>query len=195
MDCPGIHHPGPGSGGPTGRGGVDRPTHVFLQAGVGAMAGGVLGYLADRYGAQAPVFAVVEPENVAGIYASAQAGDGQPHPAQGPGETIMAGLNCAEPCTLTWPVLRDLASWYIACPDQVAERGMRRLGRPAAGDPAVISGESGGVTMGLLDLLMTAPDLAPLRRDMGLNRQSVVLLISTEGDTDPVHYQKVMTHD
>ena len=48
---------------------------------------------------------------------------------------------------------------------------------------------------GLLDLLMTAPDLAPLRRDMGLNRQSVVLLISTEGDTDPVHYQKVMTHD
>ena len=175
--------------------GVDRPTHVFLQAGVGAMAGGVLGYLADRYGAQAPVFAVVEPENVAGIYASAQAGDGQPHPAQGPGETIMAGLNCAEPCTLTWPVLRDLASWYIACPDQVAERGMRRLGRPAAGDPAVISGESGGVTMGLLALLMTAPDLAPLRRDMGLNRQSVVLLISTEGDTDPVHYQKVMTHD
>lgn len=81
----------------------------------------------------------------------------------------MAGLNCAEPCTLTWPVLRDLASWYIACPDQVAERGMRRLGRPTAGDPAVISGESGGVTMGLLDLLMTAPDLAPLRRDMGLN--------------------------
>ena len=42
---------------------------------------------------------------------------------------------------------------------------------------------------------LTAPDLAPLRRDMGLNRQSVVLLISTEGDTDPVHYQKVMTHD
>lgn len=58
----------------------------------------------------------------------------------------------------------------------------------------MISGESGGVTMGLLDLLMTAP-VAPLRRDMGLNRQSVVLLISTEGDTDPVHYQKVMTHD
>ncbi len=69
------------------------------------------------------------------------------------------------------------------------------LGRPAAGDPAVISSESGGVTMGLLDLLMTGRRLAPLRRDMGLNRQSVVLLISTEGDTDPVHYQKVMTHD
>ena len=69
------------------------------------------------------------------------------------------------------------------------------IARALAGDPAVISGESGGVTMGLLDLLMTAPDLAPLRRDMGLNRQSVVLLISTEGDTDPVHYQKVMTHD
>lgn len=73
--------------------------------------------------------------------------------------------------------------------------GYATSGAPYGGGPAVISGESGGVTMGLLDLLMTAPDLAPLRRDMGLNRQSVVLLISTEGDTDPVHYQKVMTHD
>ena len=78
---------------------------------------------------------------------------------------------------------------------ELKDNGMRVLGNPLPGDARVISGESGGVTMGLLDLLMTAPDLAPLRRDMGLNRQSVVLLISTEGDTDPVHYQKVMTHD
>ena len=112
--------------------GVDRPTHVFLQAGVGAMAGGVLGYLADRYGAQAPVFAVVEPENVAGIYASAQAGDGQPHPAQGPGETIMAGLNCAEP---------DLAG--VAGPGQLVHRlpgpsggaGYATSGAPYGGGP------------------------------------------------------------
>lgn len=61
------------------------------------MAGGVLGYLADRYGAQAPVFAVVEPENVAGIYASAQAGDGQPHPAQGRGRPSWRALTVQSP--------------------------------------------------------------------------------------------------
>ncbi|MFR4758435.1 MAG: hypothetical protein ACLT9P_10405 [Evtepia gabavorous] len=114
--------------------GVDRPTHVFCRPvwGHSRRRAGILG---GPVWAERPVFLPWSgaEENVAGIYASAQAGDGQPHPAQGPGETIMAGLNCAEPCTLTWPVLRDLASWYIACPDQVAERGMRVWGRPAAG--------------------------------------------------------------
>lgn len=172
--------------------GFARPTHVFLQAGVGAMAGGVLGCLADRYGTDRPLFAVAEPEEMACIYASAQAEDGQPHPAEGSGQTTMAGLNCGEPCTLTWPVLRDLAGWYFACPDAVAEEGMRLLGRPAAGDPAVVSGESGGVTAGLLWRLCTRADLAPIRREMGLDETSVVLLLSTEGDTDPDHYRQVV---
>ena len=172
--------------------GFARPTHVFLQAGVGAMAGGVLGYLADRYGEDRPLFAVVEPETMACIYSSAQAGDGQPHPASGSGQTIMAGLNCGEPCTLTWPVLRDLAGWYFSCPDRVAEEGMCLLGRPMEGDPAVISGESGGVTAGLLHRLCTEPELAPIRQKMGLDEGAVVLLLSTEGDTDPAHYRQVV---
>ena len=69
------------------------------------------------------------------------------------------------------------------------------LGRPTTGDPAVVSGESGGVTAGLLARLMTRPDLEPLRRRMGLDTESVVLLFSTEGDTDPAHYRKVVGTD
>lgn len=175
--------------------GVQRPTHVFLQAGVGAMAGGVLGCLADWYGGDLPCFGVVEPETIPCIYASAQAGDGKARQVPPKGQTIMAGLNCGAPCSLTWPVLRDLASWYFACPDAVAEEGMVLLGCPAAGDPAVVSGESGGVTAGLLARLMTRPDLEPLRRRMGLDAESVVLLFSTEGDTDPIHYRKVVGTD
>ena len=175
--------------------GIDRPTHVFLQAGVGAMAGGVLGCLADRYRDQRPVFAIVEPESIPCIYASARAGDGLPHPVRPAGQTIMAGLNCGEPCTLTWPVLRDLASWYFACPDAVAEEGMRLLGRPTAGDQTVVSGESGGVTAGLLAHLTTRPGLADLRQRMELTEEAVVLLFSTEGDTDPAHYRQVLASD
>lgn len=175
--------------------GIQRPTHVFLQAGVGAMAGGVLGCLADRYRDEPPVFAIAEPETIPCIYASALAGDSLPHPVKPTGQTIMAGLNCGEPCTLTWPVLRDLASWYFACPDAVAEEGMRLLGRPPAGDPAVVSGESGGVTAGLLARLATWPDLTGLRQRMGLDGNAVVLLFSTEGDTDPDHYRQVLASD
>ncbi len=29
--------------------GVDRPTHVFVQAGVGSLAGAVVGYFANKY--------------------------------------------------------------------------------------------------------------------------------------------------
>ena len=107
----------------------------------------------------------------------------------------MAGLNCGEPCTVTWPVLRDLASWFVTCPDAVAEEGMRLLARPAPGDPALVSGESGGVTAGLLARLTTRPELAGLRRRMGLDRQAVVLLVNTEGDTDPAHYRRVLADD
>ena len=172
--------------------GFDRPTHVFLQAGVGAMAGGVTGALADRWAGDRPTFAVVEPETVACIYASARHADGAPWPAEGPGGTIMAGLDCAEPCTLTWPVLRDLARWYLTCPDFVTEAGMRLLASRTGGDPAVVSGESGAVTTGLLSLVMLGQGYAELRIRMGLDRSSVVLLFSTEGATDPAHYAEVV---
>ena len=73
--------------------------------------------------------------------------------------------------------------------------GMRLLGRPPAGDPAVVSGESGGVTAGLLARLATRPDLSGLRQRMGLDGNAVVLLFSTEGDTDPAHYRQVLASD
>ena len=172
--------------------GFDRPTHVFLQAGVGAMAGGVLGYYADLWEGGRPVFGIAEPENVACVYRSAQVADGKPHPATGSGETIMAGLNCGEPCTVTWPILRDFADWYFSCPDYVAAYGMRLLAAPEGWDSRVISGESGAVTIGLLNLLLDREECREIAGQVGLCENSVVLLFNTEGDTDPVHYRKVV---
>ena len=172
--------------------GFEAPTHVFLQAGVGAMSGGVMGYLANLYEGHRPVFGVVEPENAACIYRSALMGDGKPHAATGNGVTIMAGLNCGEPCTVTWPVLRDFADWYYSCPDFVAAYGMRLLGAPSEGDPQVISGESGAATTGLFALLSEKEECAALKEETGLNEDSVVLLFSTEGNTDPVNYDRIV---
>ena len=69
---------------------------------------------------------------------------------------------------------------------------MRLLGRPLGDDPAVISGESGAVTAGVLAGLCTEPRLASLRQALGLNEQSRVLLISTEGDTDRENYRRIL---
>ena len=166
-----------------------RPTHVFVQAGVGAMAGGVVGYLAGRYEENKPLFAVVEPENIPCIYESAQSCDGEAHTAKVQQPTIMAGLNCGEPCTITWPVLRDYAGWYFKCPDNVAAHGMRMLARGAV---PVVSGESGAVTAGLAHLLGCCPEAAELKAKLGLDSEAVVLCISTEGDTDPENYRKIV---
>jgi len=89
-------------------------------------------------------------------------------------------------------VLRDFADWYVKCPDWVTAHGMRLLANPLPGDTPVISGESGAVTTGLLHMLMTDASCRELRDALGLNKESVVLLFSTEGDTDPVSYQSII---
>ena len=66
------------------------------------------------------------------------------------------------------------------------------LGAPLKGDPQVVSGESGAVGMGLIATLMTDPDLRELKEAIGLDRGSKVLMFSTEGDTDPENYRRVV---
>lgn len=172
--------------------GYERPTHVFLQAGVGAMAGSILGAIKCTWPQDTPCVSIVEPDQVACIFESAIQADGQPHASTGSGETIMAGLNCGEPCLITWPILRDFADYYFACPDSVSARGMRVLAAPMPGDTPIISGESGSVTTGLLSLLTTKKSLEPFRERLGLNKDSVVLVFNTEGNTDPAGFLDVV---
>lgn len=168
------------------------PTHVFLQAGVGAMAGGVLGYLADYFGADKPMAVIVEPEAANCIFRSAKANDGVAHTVEGSPMTIMAGLNCQTPCKITWPVLRDYAEFYLSCPDYAAAHGMRVYAAAVGEDQVVVSGESGAATMGALSLLLSREELRDVRNEMGLTEDSVVLLFNTEGDTDPEGYRSVV---
>jgi diaminopropionate ammonia-lyase len=168
------------------------PTHVFVQAGVGALAGGVLGRLTARFGAERPRVVVAEARAADCLHRSARSGAGAPVTVTGDLATIMAGLACGQPSALAWPILRDYASAFVACADPVAARGMRVLGNPLRGDPQVISGESGAITLGLLTRLMEDPKLAPVRTALGLGADSRVLLFSTEGDTDPVRYREIV---
>lgn len=168
------------------------PSHIFLQAGVGAMAGGVLGCLLDHYAHRPPQFVIVEPASVACIHDSLLWDDGLPHAVAQPGPTIMAGLNCGEPCPITWPLLRDFARFFMACPDYVAAEGMRALARPLGTDRAIIAGESGAAPLGALLHLMCCPELEAARRRMGLDEQALVLLVNTEGNTDPALYAQIV---
>ena len=171
--------------------GKGLPTHLILQAGVGSFAGGVLGALASRWGEKLPITIIAEPEAAACIFESAKAKDGSLRVVGGDLTTMMAGLACGEPNPTAWPILRDYAAAWASCQDHVAAVGMQTLAHPASGDSSLVSGESGAVGMGIVcDLAKGESAVAAQRLHFGPD--SKVLLISTEGDTDPVNYQQII---
>lgn len=170
----------------------ERPTHVFLQAGVGSMAGAVAGYFVNHYPEHPPKFVVMEAEAADCHYQSAIAGDGKMRMVGGDLRTIMAGLACGEPNPISWDILRSHATAFVSCPDWVSAKGMRMLAAPVKGDPAVTAGESGAVGMGVISVLMEDDDCRELREALELDSSSRALLFSTEGDTDPEQYRKIV---
>ena len=163
------------------------PTHVFLQAGVGSMAAAVAAYFEQAHPQDPPKIILVEPTAADCFFRSAA--KGEITAVKGDMPTMMAGLACGEPSPIAWDILKGLTAAYLSCEDAAAARGMRALARPLAGDRAIVSGESGAATMGAL--LDAAAD-EKAREALGLDERARVLLISTEGDTDPVNYRRVM---
>ncbi len=172
--------------------GVERPDLVILQAGVGCMAGAICAYIVNRYKDNPPKIVIAEAAIADCLYQGAVANDGKYRIVDGDLQTIMAGLACGEPNIVCWEILRDNVAAFCSCPDWVAAKGMRMLAAPVKGDPAVCSGESGAVGMGLIATIMTDPDYAELKEALELNENSKVLLFSTEGDTDPDKYKSIV---
>lgn len=170
----------------------EKPTHIFLQAGVGSMAGAVAGFFSAVYGEDRPIITVVEPNKADCVFRTAEAADGKLHFVTGDMDTIMAGLACGEPCSIGWNVLRDYADNFISCPDYAAAQGMRILGNPVAGDTKVVSGESGAAAFGCVAEIMRNPELAELKEKLKLDENSRVLFFSTEGDTDKENYKAIV---
>ena len=171
--------------------GALRPTHIFLQAGVGAMAGAVAGFFSALYGEARPKIIIVEPETADCYYKTVLAGDGNIRTVGGSLATIMAGLACGEPCSLGWDVLRRCGDCFLSVSDGVAAEGMRLLAHPRSGDSAVISGESGAAGLGAAAVICRDGALRELKERLGLDETSRILCFSTEGDTDRESWQRI----
>ena len=152
--------------------GHPSPTLVAVQIGVGAFAASMVrGFV--PLGARV---VGVEPTKAACLLESARAG--RPVQLGGALDSIMAGLNCGTPSLIAWPVVRAGIDSFVAVSDDDAEEAMRALA-----DVGIVSGESGAA--GLAGLLAFGPQL-------GLRPDDRVLVVSTEGDTDPVAYRRIV---
>ncbi|MBW6408754.1 diaminopropionate ammonia-lyase [Clostridium weizhouense] len=172
--------------------GVERPTHIFIQAGVGSLAGAIQGFFASVFNVNCPKTVIVESNLADCLYKSAMANDGSLRAVGGDMQTIMAGLACGEANTIGWKVLKKYSDTFVSAPDYVAANGMRILGNPLRGDKKVTSGESGAVTLGLLYEIMKNDKYKDLKESLELDENSKVLLFSTEGDTDPNKYKDIV---
>ncbi len=167
------------------------PTHVFVQCGVGSLPAAILAYCNEFYKNKKPIFAVVEPEDSACVYESFS--NQKLFTIKNEMKTIMAGLACGTPSLLAWNILRDHSNFFVKCKDDVTIKGIQILGRKEFGDEKIISGESGAVTTGLIYYLLSYPEYKLYSDKLGLNEQSKILLISTEGDTDHEMYKKILS--
>ena len=170
----------------------EKPTHIFLQAGVGSLAGAITGLFSSLYGDEKPIIGIVEPDQADCLFRTAKADDGKLHPVTGHMRTIMAGLACGEPCSIGWQVLSDYADFFISCPDYAAAQGMRILGNPMGKDQKVVSGESGAAAFGAVSEILRNPELKELKEALKLNENSRILFFSTEGDTDKENYRRIV---
>lgn len=170
----------------------EKPTHIFLQAGVGSMAGAMTGFFSNLYNEDKPIIVIVEPAKADCLFQTAKADDGKLHNVTGDMDTIMAGLACGEPCTIGWDVLKGYADAFIRCPEYAAADGMRILASPAKGDTAVTAGESGAAAFGCMANILMDENLAEWKKLLKLDENAKILCISTEGDTDQKNYQDVV---
>lgn len=166
------------------------PTHVFLQAGVGSMAGGVLAYLKYYYGHRLPRVSIMEAMTAACIFESIK--KDELTAIKNDESTIMAGLDCKEGNFLMFPLLKDNASAFFSCPDWVTKLGMQKLAAPNPGDQSIESGESGAIGFGLLNCLMQLELYKTYRQQLQLNEKSTILLFNTEGYTDEENCHKIL---
>ena len=172
--------------------GIDRPTHVFVQAGVGSLAGAVVGYFAHKYKENPPVMVVCEASAADCLYRSAVQADGNLVNVTGDLQTIMAGLACGEGNTIGWDILKNHVTVFASCPDWMSAKATRIYANPLDNDPHIISGESGSVPLGLAYTALHDEDAKDLKEALKLDENSNILVISTEGDTDPVRYREIV---
>jgi diaminopropionate ammonia-lyase len=159
------------------------PDAVFVPGGVGGLLGAVACWCDWRYGRVRPLVVGVEPSSAACLQASVR--HGHPTTVSGPFDTVMGGLRCGEMSPDVFPVVSTLVDAFVAIEDDFAFDAMRRLAHPADGDPALVCGASGAAALGGLLATLTPTGLAEVRERLRLGLESTILVLATEGATDP----------
>jgi diaminopropionate ammonia-lyase len=163
------------------------PTHLFVSAGSGKLAAGVIAAWWLRAGDQRPRIVVVAPHQADSPLRSVAAASRVP--AEGNLTTLMDGLSVGHISPLAWPILDGGAAAIVTISDRIATHALRILAHPAPPDPVVELGETGVAALAGLLAASTEPQA---RKLLGLDHNSRVIAIGCEGVTDPLIYRQLV---
>ncbi|RJP60034.1 MAG: diaminopropionate ammonia-lyase [Ignavibacteriales bacterium] len=160
-------------------------THIFLHCGVGSMPAAIEAFLVNKFGVNKPKTIIVEPNKADCFYKSIEINDGEPHIVSGKLDSIMAGLSCGIPSKIAWDIISKHSDYFTSCVDEITKIGMRELAKLN-----IVSGESGAVSYGILSHAFKNDK--SILESLEINADSKIMLISTEGDTDPEFYNSII---
>jgi diaminopropionate ammonia-lyase len=161
------------------------PDIVIVQMGVGALAASVVQHYRRPDRVISPKIVGVEPTTAACLLASMKAN--RLVSLDTPPCTIMAGLNCDTPSLIAWPIVSKGIDLFMSIEDEWACQGMRGMA-----NLGLIAGETGAAGLGGLLALLNDPSMGAPRASLGVNGSSSILVICTEGATDPVAYERIV---
>lgn len=161
------------------------PTVVAVQIGVGALAAAATRHYRRPDLADLPTLIGVEPADAACVLVSVEAGT--PTAVPGPHRSIMAGLNCGWPSPVAWPIISRGIDLFLAVDDDWSRQAMRALAKSD-----IVAGETGAAGLAGLLALQAYPAIGSERATATIESESRVLLINTEGATDPIAYRQIV---
>ena len=164
----------------------DEITHIFLQAGVGGMAGAMVAGAA-RYLKNIPKIIIVEPDSAACVMESIKTG--KIEKVNIIRESLMGGMSCGEPSLVPWEILKNSVDNCISLPDDNIGRAMKLFANASFSNDKIVAGENSAP--GAISLITCCNDEI-IKKKINLSEISNVLLIGCEGDTDQEMYQKLI---
>ncbi len=178
--------------------GLADPDVMAVQMGVGALAAAAIrhykGFAVGSGNSEPPIGELrrrhtrllgVEPDTAACVLTSLQ--KGQLTNVPGPHESIMAGLNCGNPSPVAWPSLVKGLDASISIDDAAAIQAVRDLYQAG-----LISGETGAAGLAGIEQALRKDEYGVVARALPINHAVSVLVISTEGATDPSSFAEIV---
>lgn len=157
-----------------GRLGITGPNLIVVPTGVGSLLQAVIGHYRSSSVATAPAILAVEPDTAACALTSLR--HGRPTAVQ-TDATMMTGLNCGSISQAAWPFMRDGLDAAVAVSDADALRAVADL--RLAG---ISSGPCGAASLAGARSVLQGSGRDRRRDELGVSEESVVVLLSTEGD-------------